>query len=177
VTADDGITQYTLTYTAGAGGTISGTTPQTVNAGGSGTAVTAAPDAASSSWSWSDGGDREPAHRHQCACKPFSVTANFQRLGLEMISVAAGSFDMGRTSSGDDATYGGCNELPVHTVALSAYKIGKYEVTNQQYCDVLNYAIDSSRNYLRTSGNARVGGSGDIYAGADLQRIVAVLER
>ena len=34
---------FTLTYTAGANGTISGTSPQTVSQGGSGTAVTALP--------------------------------------------------------------------------------------------------------------------------------------
>ena len=34
---------YTLTYTAGTGGSITGTTPQTVNSGASGTAVTATP--------------------------------------------------------------------------------------------------------------------------------------
>ena len=36
--------QYTLTYNAGVGGTLSGTTPQTVASGGSGTQVTAAPN-------------------------------------------------------------------------------------------------------------------------------------
>jgi len=80
---------------------------------------------------------------------------------------------MGRTFSGDDETIGFRNELPVHTVTLSAYEIGKYEVTNQQYCDVLNYAIASDRNYLRTNENAVWTGSGEIYAGDNLQRILA----
>ena len=44
VTANFAINTYTLTYTAGANGTITGTSPQTVNHGGSGTAVTAVPD-------------------------------------------------------------------------------------------------------------------------------------
>ena len=44
VTANFAINTYTLTYTAGAGGTISGTTPQTVNYGADGTIVTAVPD-------------------------------------------------------------------------------------------------------------------------------------
>jgi hypothetical protein len=38
-----GFTCYTLSYTAGSGGTISGTSPQTVPAGGSGSPVTAVP--------------------------------------------------------------------------------------------------------------------------------------
>ena len=63
----------------------------------------------------------------------------------EMISVGAGSFDMGRTSAGDDATFGDSNELPVHTVTLSAYEIGKFEVTNQQVADVFNWAHYNGR--------------------------------
>ena len=37
MTASFAINTYTLTYTAGANGTISGTTPQTVNHGANGT--------------------------------------------------------------------------------------------------------------------------------------------
>ena len=46
---------YTLTYTAGAGGTIEGTTEQRVLAGGSGTAVTAVPNEGYAFVRWSDG--------------------------------------------------------------------------------------------------------------------------
>jgi predicted outer membrane repeat protein len=45
---------YTLTYLAGTGGTISGTTPQTVASGASGTAVTAHADPGYHFVSWSD---------------------------------------------------------------------------------------------------------------------------
>jgi hypothetical protein len=44
-----------LTYTAGSHGSISGTSPQTVNYGGNGTAVTAVPDAGYHFVEWSDG--------------------------------------------------------------------------------------------------------------------------
>lgn len=97
-------------------------------------------------------------------------------LPVEMLSVAAGSFEMGATSSGDDAVHAGSNEIPVHTVTLSAYTIGKYEVTNRQYCDVLNYAIDSSRNYLRDGADAVWSGAGDIYVGTDLQKILGITQ-
>ncbi|MCX6753647.1 MAG: peptidoglycan-binding protein [Candidatus Nomurabacteria bacterium] len=50
-----GNTSYTLTYTAGTGGTITGTSPQTVNASASGTAVTAVPNSGYTFTSWSDG--------------------------------------------------------------------------------------------------------------------------
>lgn len=48
------VATYTLTYTAGAGGTISGTASQTVNSGNSGSAVTAVPNTGYSFVSWSD---------------------------------------------------------------------------------------------------------------------------
>jgi len=46
---------FTLTYTAGVNGTITGTTPQTVNYGANGTAVTAVPNAGYHFVQWSDG--------------------------------------------------------------------------------------------------------------------------
>jgi len=54
VTATFAITTYTLTYTAGTGGTISGTSPQPVNHGASGSLVTAVADAGYHFLSWSD---------------------------------------------------------------------------------------------------------------------------
>ncbi|HXJ67726.1 MAG TPA: lamin tail domain-containing protein, partial [Verrucomicrobiae bacterium] len=55
VTATFAINQHTLTYNAGANGSISGTTPQTVNHGADGTAVTAVPNAGYHFVNWSDG--------------------------------------------------------------------------------------------------------------------------
>ena len=46
---------YTLTYTAGSGGTIAGTSPQTVTSGAAGTAVTARPTPGYHFGAWSDG--------------------------------------------------------------------------------------------------------------------------
>jgi formylglycine-generating enzyme required for sulfatase activity len=82
----------------------------------------------------------------------------------EMISIPAGSFMMGRPYPYSDpviipdkhlkyyAEYG--SELPVHMVYLDAYTIGKYEVTNQQMVDVLNWAY--GQGYL---DNSSTGGS------------------
>ena len=55
VTANFAINQYTLTYTAGMGGTLTGTSPQTVNHGSSGTTVTAVASTAYHFTGWSDG--------------------------------------------------------------------------------------------------------------------------
>jgi hypothetical protein len=55
VTANFDINTYTLTYNAGAGGSIVGTTPQTINCGANGVQVTATPNACYHFTSWSDG--------------------------------------------------------------------------------------------------------------------------
>ena len=82
---------------------------------------------------------------------------------IELVSVSAGTFTMGNSGVGDDATCGRDNELPRHEVTLSAYRIGKYDVTNQQYCDVLNWA--AGKGYLKDSGGNAWAGTGDIYGG------------
>ena len=55
VTANFAIDTFTLTYTAGAGGTIEGTSPQTVNYGADGSLVTAVPNIGYHFVDWSDG--------------------------------------------------------------------------------------------------------------------------
>lgn len=56
VIADDGIAaQHTLTYSAGAHGSISGTSPQLVSHGADGTEVMAVPDSGYAFTAWSDG--------------------------------------------------------------------------------------------------------------------------
>ncbi|KKP80005.1 MAG: hypothetical protein UR78_C0005G0045, partial [Candidatus Moranbacteria bacterium GW2011_GWF2_35_39] len=50
----EAINSHTLTYSANANGTISGTTPQTISHGGNGTEVTAVPDANYHFTTWSD---------------------------------------------------------------------------------------------------------------------------
>jgi hypothetical protein len=54
------INQYTLNYSAGVNGSITGDTPQTVNHGGSGTAVAALPAAGYHFVNWSDGSPGNP---------------------------------------------------------------------------------------------------------------------
>ncbi len=89
---------------------------------------------------------------------------------IEMLPVAAGTFTMGRTAGGDDAADGISWEDPRHEVTLGAYSIGKYCVTNRQYCDVLNWAL--GQGYLKNSTGAAWAGTGDIYAGGNLQLLM-----
>jgi hypothetical protein len=60
VTASCAIDTFTLTYTGGSGGSIVGTTPQTVAYGGSGTPVTGQANALFSFASWSDASTANP---------------------------------------------------------------------------------------------------------------------
>ena len=79
---------------------------------------------------------------------------------IEMVSVPAGTFTMGARDDLDDGEYAGDDEYPRHEVTLSAYQIGKYEVTNGQYCEVMNYAL--SKGYLENSNGSAYSG-GDVY--------------
>ncbi|MGG9970576.1 beta strand repeat-containing protein [Ferruginibacter sp. SUN002] len=76
VTASFAINTYTLTYTAGANGSITGTSPQTVNHGANGSAVTAVPDANYHFVDWSDASTANPRTDNNVTAN-ISVTANF----------------------------------------------------------------------------------------------------
>ena len=67
----------------------------------------------------------------------------------EMIPVSACTFQMGNSGVGEDAPFStGLGEDPQHTVNLSAYEIGKFEVTNQQTANVYNWA--NGQGYFTT---------------------------
>ena len=67
---------YTLTYTAGAGGSISGASPQTVNCGDNGSSVTAVPNTCYSFVNWSDGNTNATRTDLNIQAN-LNVTANF----------------------------------------------------------------------------------------------------
>jgi formylglycine-generating enzyme required for sulfatase activity len=59
-----------------------------------------------------------------------------------MVLIPGGEFQMGNSFGLNDAGgVGGMDALPVHTVALNSFYMGKYEVTNQQYVEFLNDAF------------------------------------
>ena len=76
---------------------------------------------------------------------------------LSVVSIAAGSFSMGRPYT--DTGYSG--ELPVHAVQLDAYDVGTFEISNQEFVDVLNCAYKQGK--LKSSGGGAYTG-GLIYA-------------
>ena len=92
ITASFEINTYTLTYTAGAHGWINGTSPQTVNHGADGTAVTAVPDTGYHFVSWSDG-VLTASRTDTNITANLSVTADFAKdsVTLTVNVVGAGS--------------------------------------------------------------------------------------
>jgi hypothetical protein len=76
VTANFSINRYSLTYTAGANGFVSGDSPQTVDHGAAGTAVTAIPNAGYHFDQWSDSSTDNPRTDTNVTTN-VSVTANF----------------------------------------------------------------------------------------------------
>ena len=68
--------RYTLTYTAGSNGSISGTTSQSICQGSSGTAVTAVPNSGYHFVNWSDSSTANPRTDTNVTAN-ISVTANF----------------------------------------------------------------------------------------------------
>src|ERR1051326_184446 len=63
---------------------------------------------------------------------PF--TRNPARHGPVMVAIAANAFIMGS----DPSEFGYSPDEPRHRVELSAFAIGKYEVTNAEFCEFLN---------------------------------------
>jgi hypothetical protein len=76
ITANFAINTYTLTYDAGATGTINGTTPQTVNCGSNGSAVTAIANTNYYFLNWSDAASANPRTDLNVSTN-ITVTANF----------------------------------------------------------------------------------------------------
>jgi hypothetical protein len=76
VSATFAINSYTLTYTAGANGTISGETPQSVDYNASGNEVTAVADAGYHFVNWSDNSTTNPRTDTNVTADA-SITANF----------------------------------------------------------------------------------------------------
>jgi len=89
VTASFAINTYTLSYAAAAGGSITGTTPQTVNYGASGGAVTAVPPTGYHFASWSDGSTANPRTDTNVTGN-INVTASFA-INTYTVSTMAGS--------------------------------------------------------------------------------------
>ncbi|MCP4658091.1 MAG: protein kinase [bacterium] len=74
---------------------------------------------------------REPAFKTPPPVGSCHVEEQVDEYGMVMVRIRPGTFTMG---SAEDDPYAFDNEKPAHEVTLSDFWIGKYQVTNEQYC-------------------------------------------
>jgi len=82
------------------------------------------------------------------SCRVTVAQAQQQSSFYEMVFVPGGSFEMGKNLG----TGGGSDVTPVHTVTLSGFYMGKYEVTQAQWQEVMGSlpsSLTSGTNYGR----------------------------
>jgi len=95
-----------------------------------------------------------------CFTKSTGHSADIKVPG-DMLLIPGGSFEMG-----DHHGLGGRehrnDEVPVHTIHVDSFYIGKCEVTNLQYCNFLNSALSHSLIEVR-NGFVFAPGGGKIY--------------
>jgi len=77
----------------------------------------------------------------------FSVALYAQSVNYEMVRISGGSFQMGESDTSTFINYG---NKPVHTVTLSSFSIGKYEVTQELF-----YAVMGTNPSYFTAANGR----------------------
>jgi len=86
-------------------------------------------------WKLLEGGDKQLKGKLS-----FIIRANIKNtVPAGMVYVKGGTFQMGSNESSD--------EKPIHSVTVSDFYIGKYEVTNEEYCKFLNaYGSDKVKS-------------------------------
>jgi autotransporter-associated beta strand protein len=109
---------YALTYTAGTNGTLAGTSPQMVNYGASGTAVTATPAANFRFVNWSDGSTANPRTDANVTGN-LAVTANFTRI-QHVLTVAGAPAEGGGVTGG--GTYDQGSTQPITATAAAGWQ-------------------------------------------------------
>jgi len=151
---DQPVDTYTLTYTAGANGTISGTSPQTVNQGASSTAVTATPNRGYHFVSWSDG-VATAARTDTNVTANINATASFA-VDTFAITASAGangaidpsgsvSVNYGSTQSFTITSSTGYHVQDVLVDSVSVGTVPSYTFTNVAVSHTIaaNFAIDT----------------------------------
>jgi sulfatase modifying factor 1 len=99
------------------------------------------------------------AHDYQCEVR-LCASDRHERDG--MVLIPAGEFQMG-----DTFDEGWIDEQPLHAVYVDAFYIDTYEVTNQRYCDGLNWAWAQGNLITVIDGVVYQLGSGTSYPYCD----------
>jgi len=162
VTANFAINTYTLTYIPGNNGTISGTTPQTVNYGGSGAAVTAVADANYHFVNWSDLSTNNPRTDANVTAD-HTFTANFAFTTPSYTLTYSANANGHLTGITSQTVLSGANGTAVTAVANSGYHFVNWSdaSTSNPRTDtnVLNN-ITVTANFDLTVVNSGGGGGG-----------------
>jgi formylglycine-generating enzyme required for sulfatase activity len=79
--------------------------------------------------------------------------------GITFVSIPGGTFEMGNMENAEE---GNSDEKPVHTVTVSSFEMGRYEITNAQYAKYLNEALASGEV---TADSVYVTGAKGAYSG------------
>ena len=136
VTATFAINTYTLTYTAGSNGTINGVSPQTVNRGASGTAVTAVPATGYHFVNWSDASTANPRTDTNVQAN-ITVTANFA-INTYTLTYTAGANGSITGSSPQTVNYGASG------AAVTAVPATGYHFVNWSDASTANPRTDTN---------------------------------
>ncbi|HJO03885.1 MAG TPA: SUMF1/EgtB/PvdO family nonheme iron enzyme [Acidobacteriota bacterium] len=83
--------------------------------------------------------------------------------GIEMVRIPRGTFTMG---SEEDLSKPIATNKPAHRITISAFKMGMYEVTNQQFAEYLNAAELGGQIEVRDDLPATAHGTGIFVLGA-----------
>lgn len=162
---------FTLTYTAGPGGTVSGETAQSVVPGANGAPVTAVPDEGFAFVSWSDGSVANPRTDLAVGAN-LSVTANFVQLFSLTYTAGTGGTLAGDTSQ--QIPEGGSGS-PVTAVRDTSFVFDKWSDgrTDNPRTD-LNVTADLSvtANFLEIFQLTYTAGAGGSLEGAAQQSII-----
>ena len=75
------------------------------------------------------------------SCSKWELPEKVDLTSIEMVNIPGGTFEMG-----DTRNEGNPVEKPVHTVTVSGFKMGKYEITQNQYRTVIGTNPSSFTN-------------------------------
>ncbi len=127
---------YTITFNAnnGTGSTTTQLIAQNSTANLTANSFTR-PDYEFAGWSTTATGSVEYADGAEYTATEDDTLYAVWRVPIEMVFVAGGTFNMGAAATDTEAD---TDERPVHSVTLSSYYIGKYEVTQAQWEAVMD---------------------------------------
>ena len=139
------VTTYTLTYSAGSGGSITGVSPQTVEEGSNGTQVTAVPAGGRRFVSWSDG-VLTASRTDTNILANLSVSATFELIPVVTRNVTVSAETGGAVNPSGVQTVVSGSTLSISAVASTGYRFLHWNVTGNLTVTDVNDATTTVTN-------------------------------